>query len=107
MHSFIKTALVAGGVASAAILGGCTSQRGYGYSSVSVGYNASYGDPYWGWYGDYYYPGTGIYVYDRKRNRHRWDDGQRGYWENRRSNWRGDRRGMRENWNGFRRDRRR
>ena len=23
-----------------------------------------------GWYGDYYYPGTGIYVYDRHRIRH-------------------------------------
>ena len=50
---------------------------GYGYG----GY-----DPF-GWYGDYYYPGSGIYVYDRYRNRHRWNDDQRRYWQDRRSRW--------------------
>jgi hypothetical protein len=66
----------------AAAIGGCTD-RGYGYSGVSVGYNAAWGDPYWGWYGDYYYPGTGVYVYDRNHRRHAWNDTQRGYWEGR------------------------
>lgn len=96
-------ALAAAGLAGAALVSGCTDD-GYRHSSVSVGYNAGYGDPYWGWYGDYYYPGTGIYVYDSNRRRHRWNDAQRGYWENRRHNWRGDRRG-RSNWRDFRRRR--
>ena len=94
--------LAATGLAGTAALTGCT-EGGYSRTSVAVGYNTSYGDPYWGWYGDYYYPGTGIYVYDSSRRRHRWNDDQRGYWEGRRSNWRGDRRRWRSNWGGFRR----
>lgn len=96
---------------------GCTD--GYGYSGVNVGYASGYGydDGYYGsgygngyygagygglgtgafgWFGDYYYPGAGIYVYDRYRRPYRWNDGQRRYWEGRRGNYRGDR-----NWNGF------
>lgn len=53
----------------------CTD--GYGYSGLGVGYGAGYyddpyyagggwgggyGAPYYGWYGDYYYPGTGAVV---------------------------------------------
>jgi hypothetical protein len=94
--------LAAAGIAGAALVSGCT-EGGYGRTSVAVGYNASYGDPYWGWYGDYYYPGTGVYVYDRSRRRIAWSAEQRGYWEGRRGNWRGDRRRMRSNWGGFRR----
>ena len=96
---------------------GCTD--GYGYSGVNVGYASGYGydDDYYdggfgngyygagygglgaspfGWYGDYYYPGAGIYVYDRYRRPYRWNDGQRRYWERNRGAYRGDR-----NWNGF------
>ena len=51
---------------------------GYGY-----GYDGAY-DPWWGWYGDYYYPGIGFYVYDQGGGRHRWDDRTRRYWEGRR-----------------------
>lgn len=100
---------------------------GYGpYSGVSVGYYGGYGgyggygyggygyggygyggyDPF-GWYGDYYYPGVGIYVYDRGRNRHVWNDTQRRYWTNRTSTWH-SRSGTtmdRGNWSGFNRDR--
>ncbi len=102
MRILLKSTILAAGLAS---LGACADDYGrYGYSGVSVGYNAGWGDPYWGWNGDYYYPGTGYYVYDRHRVRHRWDDGQRGYWEQRRNNWRGDRR-WRNNWHGFRRPR--
>lgn len=101
-------------------LSACTD--GYGYSGVSVGYGAGYyddgygyydggygyypgydyafGSPYWGWYGDFYYPGTGIYVYDRYRRPFRWNDRQRSYWETRRRDWRG-RDGYRDNWNGW------
>ncbi|WP_156404720.1 hypothetical protein [Sphingomonas sp. Root241] len=87
----------------------CT-EDGYGYSGVSVGYSSggyydgydpyySYGpSSYFGWYGDYYYPGTGYYVYDRYRRPHRWNNGQQRYWYDRGRSWRGDRR---ENWGGF------
>ena len=70
-----------------------TRQNEYGY------------DPF-GWYGDYYYPGVGIYVYDRHHSRHVWNDTQRRYWENRRSHWR-DHSGSTgasvttQNWSGF------
>lgn len=85
---------------------------GYGYGGYGYGgygpYGYGYGsyDPF-GWYGDYYYPGVGIYVYDRGRNRHVWNDGQRRYWSNRTSNWqsRSGTTRVRENWSGFNRNR--
>jgi len=65
---------------------------GYGYggyggygSYYNSGYYGGYGDPYFGWYDGFYYPGTGIYVYDRDRHRHRWSDSQRRHWEDRRN----------------------
>lgn len=99
----------------------CTD--GYGYSGVQVGYGTGgyyddgygYGAPYgggygyggypsyFGWAGDYYYPGTGIYVYDQYRRPYRWNDSQRRYWEGRRNAWRGDR-NFRNDWNGFNRN---
>lgn len=95
-------------------LSACVSDRGYGYSGVSVGYGAGYASGYGpagygGWYDDYYYPGGGYYVYDRAGSRHRWNDSQRAYWENRRrgdhrSEWRGDRRDDRRNWRDSRND---
>ena len=82
-------------------LSACAYDDGYyGHGRVSVGYSSGYCDPYWddcyygrsghydpwyGWYGDYYYPGFGIYVYDRYRRPHRWNDDHRRYWEGRRS----------------------
>ena len=59
-----------------------------------------YHQPYWGWYGEDYYPGTGTYVYDRDRRPHRWDEGQRAFWENRQRAWR---EGLRDNWTAFER----
>jgi hypothetical protein len=91
---------------------GCTDR--YGYGGVSMGYGGyadgyGYGGPYdgygygygyapgyFGWSGDYYYPGSGIYVYDRYRRPHRWNDSQRAYWQGRRGNAPGG-----ENWHGF------
>lgn len=83
-------------------LAGCAYDDGYGggYGGVSVGTGyyagdgygpAGYYDPgyYGGWYNDYYYPGSGYYVFDRRGQRHRWNDGQRGYWEARRKNYAG------------------
>ena len=82
MHILTKAALAATAIAGAAALGGCTD-RGYGYTGVSVGYSAGYGDPYWGWYDDYYYPGTGYYVYDQYRRPYRWTSTQQRYWTDR------------------------
>jgi hypothetical protein len=56
---------------------------GYGYGYPYSGYG--YGSPYYGWYNGFYYPGSGYYVYDRHRNRHRWTDAQRRYWERQRN----------------------
>ncbi|MCU6455793.1 hypothetical protein LPN01_17065 [Sphingomonas sp. A2-49] len=118
---FLKRLAIAGLIFGAGIgTSACTD--GYGYSGVAVGYGGGgyygdgygYGDPYgggygygyggypsyFGWYGDYYYPGTGIYVYDQYRRPYRWNDGQRRYWEGRRNGWRGDR-NFRNDWNGF------
>ena len=99
-----------GGV-SLGYYGGGYGPYGYGYGYAPYGYGyGSYGygayDPF-GWYGDYYYPGVGIYVYDRGRNRHVWNDTQRRYWTVRAGNWQG-RSGttrVRENWSGFSRNR--
>ena len=87
--------------AAALPLGGCASD-GYGYGYGYDAYDRDWGDPYWGWYGDYYYPGVGIYVYDSQRRQHRWNDGQRRYWESRRSHWRGPHGASRSNWGDLR-----
>lgn len=93
----IRPALV---VVAALSVGACADygHRGYGYNRVAVGYS-SYDHPYYGWYGDYYYPGVGYYVYDRRGSRHRWSDHQRRYWEGRRDGRRGH-----ENWSAYKRD---
>jgi hypothetical protein len=108
-------------------LSACAYDGGYGYGGLSVGYGGGYCDPYyydcysgyggyggyggysdpwWGWYGDYYYPGIGIYVFDRSGRRHRWNDNDRRYWEGRRGHWGNrdwnDRRW--ERWDNFRGD---
>ena len=64
---------------------GYGSGYGYGYPYGSgYSYPYGYGSSYYGWNNGYYYPGTGYYVYDRYRNRTRWSDAQRRYWERRR-----------------------
>src|SRR5581483_6151494 len=93
---------------------------GYGYApyggvSVGIGYGGyggyyggygpyGYGYDPFGWYGDFFYPGAGIYVYDSDRHRHEWSGDQRRYWENRRSTWqsRTGRTWSGENWSGWR-----
>jgi hypothetical protein len=94
--------------AGAVALGGC-AYGGLGYGngqSVGVGTSYGYGSPYYGgyyggyggyggyyspysspfgWYGDYYYPGTGYYVYDSYRRPYVWSDAQRRYWSSRQS----------------------
>lgn len=103
-------------------MGTAACTNGYGYGGASLGYGSGYyADPYYdggygagyagygggyggyggggfGWYNDFYYPGTGMYVYDRNRRPFRWNDGQRRYWQGR-PGW--NRSGGRANWNGF------
>lgn len=100
----IKTLAAGALIASGFALSACVDD-GYG-GGMSVGYSdwdPYYGgfsaDPYWGWYGDYYYPGTGFYVYDRSNRRHRWNDTQRGYWQGRSQRWQG--RQMRPMWRDY------
>jgi hypothetical protein len=90
--------------AGALTLGGC-AYGDFGYGGLGVG--VGYGDPYYGagygpyggygaypgyygglgygWYDNYYYPGTGVYVYDSYRRPHMWSDRQRSYWSNHRT----------------------
>jgi len=74
----------------------------YGYGAPYYGYSYGAYDPF-GWYGDYYYPGAGIFVFDRSNHRHRWDNDQQRYWTSRRTQWESHSghhwRG--ENWSGF------
>lgn len=107
--------LAAVAVTGAAALSGCATYDpyGYGYSGVSIGvgtggYYGGYGGyggygaghypsygyarPWGGWYNDYYYPGTGVIVYDRQRRGTRWTNDQRRYWEQRRAQYRAERR---------------
>lgn len=101
----IARPLRAAALAATAFLGlsACSTYGDYGYGgrtsySVGLGYGSG---PYYGWYDDYYYPGSGYYVYDRVGRRHSWTDSQRRYWEgrrgDRRENWRN-----RENWRDYR-----
>ncbi|MBY8828608.1 hypothetical protein [Hephaestia mangrovi] len=105
----LKSRLMLAGLVVAAGLGvsACATDGYYGggyggyggYYGDYYDYNGGYWDDgglyydpsYYGWYGNYYYPGTGVYVYDRNHNRHRWNDAQRRYWQNRGHNWRGQR----------------
>lgn len=123
--SRLRNALIA--IAAAASVSACAD--GYGYGGLDVGYGTAgyhdpyynpyvaadqydfyasgyqgFGQPYWGWYNGYYYPGSGFYVYDRWRRPHRWRDHDRRHWEGRRSAWRGGE--VTANWRDFRRDRR-
>lgn len=96
---------------------------GYGYDPYGYGYGYGYGSPYgygdygyspFGWYDGFYYPGTGIYVYDSYRRRHTWNDSQQRYWRDRVNRWNDRTRttrstttvrtvSPRENWTGFNR----
>ena len=102
--------------AGALALGGCA----YGGLGYGVGYGGYYGDygygaPYYGydygaydpfgWYGDYYYPGAGVFVFDSSHHRHRWDRDQQRYWTSRRTQWESHsgRHWSGHNWSGFNR----
>ena len=121
----LRTPLALALAVGALSLAGCADDMygPYGYGGVGVGYGGYYGgyygpygygypayygygayDPF-GWYGDYYYPGVGIFVYDSYHRPHRWDGDQERYWIQRRSAWQ-SRSGTtwnRQNWSGFNR----
>jgi hypothetical protein len=120
--------------AAAALSVSACYDDGYGYGGLSVGYgSAGYYDPYYGgygsrygssygygygyglpsyygWYDNFYYPGTGYYVYDRYQRRYPMNDRHRRYWNDRRQTFyrtdRADRPELRENWRAFRQERR-
>jgi hypothetical protein len=112
-------------------LGASACTDGYGYGGAAVGYGpggyyddgygyggyggGGYGyggiNSYYGWNDNFYYPGTGVYVYDRNRRAYRWNGNQQRYWQGRgNAYWngrgldRGDRRQIRNNWQDFRGD---
>ena len=85
-------------------LGACADQYAYGrapgygyydgYGGGYTGWDQYYGDPFgwqrvpvgfigngFGWSGGYYYPGNGVYVYDRRGQRRAWNQQQRAYWQ--------------------------
>jgi len=77
---------------------------GYGYGSPYYGgYGYGYGSPSYGWYDDYYYPGTGYYVYDSYRRPRAMTTAQRQYWTSRSPALRttSTRTTVRPNWSGF------
>lgn len=53
---------------------------GYGYGSP---YYGGFGMPSYGWYNNYYYPGSGYYVYDSYRRPYAMTTTQRNYWAKR------------------------
>lgn len=67
--------------ATALSLGACATD-GYG-GGLAYGYGSPFDDSYClnypsvscGWYGDYFYPGYGGFMYDRNHGRHNWDGG--------------------------------
>lgn len=49
----------------------------------TYGWAGSFDYPYCGWYNGFFYPGSGIYVYDRSRNRRSWTPDERNHWATR------------------------
>jgi hypothetical protein len=100
MASFKKRWAAIAALGLSITLGGCMGGYGIGggyasdYYDGYGGYGPSiaYGSPYGGgWYNDFYYPGNGIYVFDRSGRRSRWNDGQRRYWQGERGGYRAGR----------------
>jgi len=71
----------------------------YGYGFANIGYGG-------GWYDQYYYPGYGIYVFDRGGRRHAMRDHHRHYWARQRATYGGHHARDRDHHRGQRADRR-
>ena len=102
---------------SAMGLSACAYTGGTGYyddDGYQYGYNDPYCDSYYeydryydcdyrsgfanigyggGYYDNFYYPGYGIYIFDRGGQRYRWQDRHRRYWTQQRYRWHAERRG--------------
>lgn len=118
MRSILTLALAAGGLSLGACADDMYGPYGYGGVNVGYGYGGYYGpydygygpygygygafDPF-GWYGDFYYPGAGFYVYDSYRRPHYWNGAQQHYWSGRVSTWQrqSGTTTTHENWSGF------
>ena len=95
-------------VAAASLgLAACSTYDGYGYGGgyYRGGYGLSDGGPFYGWYDNYYYPGSGYYLYDRAGRRHAMNKEQQRYWLNR-ARTPADRAQIRQNYSQFRADQR-
>jgi hypothetical protein len=97
-----KTLTAGALVACSTLLASCYTDTGYSVGYVGGGYyNRSWGEPYWGWYGNYYYPGVGVYVYDVHHRRIPWTVEQQRYWAGRRGSWHGGPNTVHTNWRDF------
>jgi len=78
----------------------------YGGYGAYPGYYGGFGAPYYGWYDSFYYPGSGIYVYDSYRRPRTWTSRERNYWMGRqRSTSTTTTTTTKPNWSGFNRHR--
>lgn len=59
-----------------------------------------------GYYDNFYYPGYGIYIFDRGGTRYRWQERHRRYWAQQRYRWHAGRRGDGRRGDAYRGDRR-
>lgn len=80
----------------------CYDAADYGSGFVQIGFGG-------GWYDDYYYPGHGLWMFDRYRNRYPLRDHYLSYWGGRRAWWkhhgrRGDGKAGRPGWHRDRDD---
>lgn len=114
MRMRLALALAAGGLSLSACADDMYGPYGYGGGYYGAGYGGygpydygyapyAYGYDPFGWYGDFYYPGVGVFVYDSYRQPHYWNPDQQHYWSGRVSNWQ-SRTGtttMSANWSGF------
>ena len=92
MRTGLAILLAAGGLsltAGAGALGGATPAYADGYYAAipfdqtacwTYGWAGTLDYPYCGWFDGFFYPGSGIYVYGRDRQRHVWNPDQQNHW---------------------------
>jgi hypothetical protein len=95
MRKRLALTLIAGGLS----LSACAAGEGLGaagpayadnYSAAppyfdqtacwTYGWSGNIDYPYCGWYNGFFYPGSGVYVYDRDHHRRVWSSDQQGHW---------------------------
>jgi hypothetical protein len=109
MHAVKRLVLLAAALAG---LSGCTTVGNGWYGGADFGPGVygpvGYGPVGFGagWFNDWYYPGTGVFVYDRWGGRRGWTPYEQAYWRERRIDrreFRADRRQDRQAWRAERR----